>query len=101
MDLHERLTFGNATRTHQGAKGPPQKRPTLPTFHVEISLREMRESFVEAPPCHIPGKKKENRTPKPWSNLPQDLDDTDIIGGSNLHIGIDKSLNSTNNFKGF
>ena len=56
MDLHEWLTFGNTTRTHQGTEGPPREPPSLPLFHIEISLREMRESFVEAPPCHTGGR---------------------------------------------
>ena len=53
MDLHEWLTFGNTTRTYQGTEGPPRELLSLILFHVEISLREMRESFVEALPCHI------------------------------------------------
>ena len=32
MNLHEWLTFGNRTRTHQGAEGPPRELLSLPLF---------------------------------------------------------------------
>ena len=34
MDLHEWLTIGDTTRTHQGAEGPPRKLPSLPLFKL-------------------------------------------------------------------
>ena len=52
----------------------------------------MRESFVKAPPCHI-RKLRVKASAKPV----QDPDKADIIGGGDLHIGVDESLNSTIN----
>ena len=59
---------------------------TRTLFHIEISLREMRESFVEAPPCHTRRKLHVKASAKPV----QDLDKADIIGGGDLY----KQVNS-------
>ena len=85
MDLHEWLTFANITRTHQEIKGPPRERPTLLRLHIEISLREMRESFVEAPPCHILRSIRQLHV-KASAKRVQDLDEGDIFGGGGLHV---------------
>ena len=66
MGLHEWLTFGNTTRTHQGAKGPPRERPTLPPFHTEISLRDMRGRFCGG--TSLPHKTNEICAPRPRPN---------------------------------
>ena len=85
MDLQEWLTFGNTIRTHPGAEGPPRELPSLPPFHIEISLREMRESFVEAPPCHILRSIRQLHV-KASAKRVQDLDEGDIFGGGGLHV---------------
>ena len=80
MDLHEWLTFGNTPDS--GSRGSSTRATLTPTFHIEISLREMRESFVEAPLCHIQDRKLHG---KASAKRVQDLDKGDIIGGGELH----------------
>ena len=62
MDLHEWLTFGNTTRTHQGAEGPPRELPSLPLF-------KLRSLFVRCERAlwrHLlTTYKKENCTSRP------------------------------------
>ena len=80
MDLHEWLTFGNTPDS--GSRGSSTRATLTPTFHIEISLREMRESFVEAPLCDIQDRKLHG---KASAKRVQDLDKGDIIGGGELH----------------
>ena len=58
----------------------------------------MRESFVESPlPCHLIRRRKKTALDfKAPANPVEDHDKADIIGGSDLHIGVDESLNSNN-----
>ena len=68
MDLHEWLTFGNTTRTHQGAEGPPRELPSLPLF----TLRSLFARCKGALWRHLLATyKKENYTSRPWPNGPK------------------------------
>ena len=69
MDLHEWFTFANTTRTRQGAEGPPRELPTLPRFHIEISLPSSRDARELCGGTSLPHKKKENCPSRPRPNL--------------------------------
>ena len=69
-----------------GSRGSSARATLTPTFPIETSLREMRESFVEAPPCRMYERKLHV---KASAKRVQDLDKGDIIGGGDLHIGVD------------
>ena len=68
-----------------GSRGSSTRAILTPTFHIEISLREMRESFVEAPPGQIKERKLHVQG---LGQTGQDLNTGDIIGGGDLHVGV-------------
>ena len=69
-----------------GSRGSSTRATLTPTFHIEISLREMRESFCGGTSLlHIEIKMHVKASAK----RVQDLDKGDIIGGGDLRIGVD------------
>ena len=82
--LHEWLTFGNTNpERNQGAKGPLRERPLLSL------LARCEGGFAEAPPCHTQERKLHV---KASAKRVQDLDKGDIIGGGDLHIGVNDEI---------
>ena len=60
MDLHEWLTLGNTTRTHQGVDGPPRELPSLPLFTLRSSFARCERALWR----HLLATRtKENCTP--------------------------------------
>ena len=88
MDLHECWTFGNTTRTHQGAEDPPRELPSLPGLTLRCLFARC-DRFLEAPPCHMLERKLHV---KASAKRVQDLEKGDIIGGGDLHIGVDGEI---------
>ena len=77
-----------------GPRGSSTGSTLTPTSRVEISLGEMRESFVEIPPCDI---RQGKQHVKASAERVQELDKGGTIGGGDFLIGHDESQKSTNN----